>query len=301
MWQTSLIIGKGCGMSDNASFAFTFWGVRGSTPCANKENMEYGGNTTCVQIHIPDSDELLILDCGTGVRNLGQQLCNQEKKHTGRIFVTHPHWDHIQGFPFFRPIYNSANAFDIHMPPQKTGGCEQILSGHLSKTFFPVSLDMIDADLSFHDQSQSRTSYHHYDVEYMQANHSINTAIYKFYLGQKTVVFAPDNELIPQGYAGSDGSKMEAVKKFIYGADVLIHDAQYSRTSYKNKQGWGHSAWQETVSVAKECKVKKLFLTHHDPCCNDGLLNDRDQKLEDRYGSHFDLITLAREGETITI
>lgn len=262
--------------------------------------MEYGGNTTCVQIHIPDSDEILILDCGTGVRNLGQQLCSRDADHTGRIFVTHPHWDHIQGFPFFRPIYRSANYFDIHMPPQKTGGCEQILSGHLSETFFPVSLDMIDANLGFFDQSPSRTSYDQYDVEYIQANHSINTAIYKFHFGQKIFVFAPDNELIPDGYT-RNRKKIKQIKNFISGADVLIHDAQYDRTSYRHKQGWGHSPWQETVKVAKECKVKKLFLTHHDPCCNDKLLGKRDRMLKNRYGSSFDTVQLAKEGQTVAI
>ena len=262
--------------------------------------MKYGGNTTCVQIHIPDEDELLILGCGTGIRNLGRQLYNQGTDHKGRIFVTHPHWDHIQGFPFFRPIYDSSNQFDIHMPPQKAGGCKQILSRHLSETFFPVSLDKMEAALGFVDQSQSRTSYNYFDVEYIPAIHSINTAIYKFHLGDKVLVFAPDNELIPDEY-DRKRQKVEEIKEFIAGADLLIHDAQYDLESYKDKQGWGHSPWQETVRVAQECGIKKAFLTHHDPCCSDKLLDERKRELQSRYGTHFEVIQLAREGQTIAI
>ncbi|NIT61802.1 MAG: MBL fold metallo-hydrolase, partial [Aliifodinibius sp.] len=91
--------------------AVTFWGVRGSTPCANKENMEYGGNTTCLEINVPGTDEILILDSGTGIRNLGNNIIDRPGQIQGRIFITHPHWDHIQGFPFFKPIYGSKNHF----------------------------------------------------------------------------------------------------------------------------------------------------------------------------------------------
>jgi len=113
-----------------------FWGVRGSTPCANSENIYYGGNTSCVQIQIPGYDKLLILDSGTGIRNLGNFTSNYSSgKIEGDLFITHPHWDHIQGFPFFMPFYKKGNTFNIHMPEQYRGGAKEILSGHLTKTF----------------------------------------------------------------------------------------------------------------------------------------------------------------------
>lgn len=276
----------------------TFWGVRGSTPCANKENMRFGGNTTCVQILIPDSEEVLILDSGTGIRNLGNYLVRNGGTVKGRIFLTHPHWDHIQGFPFFKPIYSPKNHFDIHLPEQVNGGCKEILSGHLTKTFFPVTLEMIDANIEYITQPQQRESYGIYEVEYISANHPINTAIYKIHIGGKQIVFSPDNELTPVAEK-MDSYFYKKLKGFFEGADVLIHDAQYDRRSYKNRVGWGHSAWEETVEFAIRSGVKRLYLTHHDPDSNDEYLGILNERIQAEYSSHFQAVELAKEGVTI--
>lgn len=284
-------------MSDRASGACTFWGVRGSTPCANKKNMRYGGNTTCVQIHLPGSDEILIFDSGTGIRNLGQQLAKQERDLSGRIFITHPHWDHIQGFPFFQPVHQPANQFDIHMPAQHEGSCKEIMLGHFSKTFFPVAMDMLDADLRFLTQPPERVSYKGYDVEFIKANHSVNTAIYKLHVNGRQLVFAPDNELVPEKNRHYP-QQVEHITEFITGADVLIHDAQYDLEAYEDRQGWGHSAWEEVVRVAMQGKVRKLYLTHHDPGADDQKLQRLDKRLQEEYGSRFEVIQLAKEGQS---
>lgn len=280
--------------------SITFWGVRGSTPCANKENMEYGGNTTCMQIHIPNSDQILILDSGTGIRNLGNQLVKTQKKISGRIFITHPHWDHIQGFPFFKPIYGSTNHFEIHMPPQVNGGCKEILSGHLTKTFFPVTLEMIDANLVYITQKERKKAYEGYEVEFMLANHTINTAIYKIHVDGKQIVFCPDNELNPINEK-SNAYFYKKLKDFFLDVDVLVHDAQYDRFSYKNKRGWGHSAWEDVVDFALRSRVKNLFLTHHDPDSYDEKLQKLEKKLQENYKDSFESIQLAKEGECVTI
>lgn len=278
----------------------TFWGVRGSTPCANKENMRFGGNTTCVQINVPDSDEVLILDSGTGIRNLGNHLARQGNTIKGRIFITHPHWDHIQGFPFFKPIYNPQNHFDIHLPVQVNGGCKEILSGHLTKTFFPVTLEMIDANIEYITQTQERQSYKGYDVEFILANHPTNTAIYKIHIGGKKIVFCPDNELVPITEK-TESYFYTKLKEFLLGADVLIHDAQYNRDSYKKRAGWGHSAWEEAVDFALKSEVKNLFLTHHDPDADDQYLNHLNEKIQQMYASRFESIQVAKEGAHIFI
>lgn len=267
-------------------------------PCPNRQNMHYGGHTTCVQIHLPGSDEILVLDSGTGIRNLGQQLMEDDAPLKGQLFITHPHWDHIQGFPFFGPLYHGSNRFDIHMPAQEAGGCRAILAGHLTKTFFPVSLDMMDAELHFINQPAERTSYDTFDIEYLEANHSIRTAMYKLHCAGHQLVFAPDNELPPER---SGSPFMDSLTDFIAGADMLIHDAQYDRQLYAGREGWGHSAWQEVVDVARKAGVKKLLLTHHDPDADDEQLQQRDDVLNERYGADFELIQLAKEGQTITI
>jgi len=280
--------------------SLTFWGVRGSTPCANKENMLFGGNTTCVQVHIPHSDEILILDSGTGIRNLGNKLVDQPGKISGRIFITHPHWDHIQGFPFFKPIYGSKNHFRIHMPEQENGeSCKDILSGHLTKTFFPVTLDMIDANLEYTTQISERCEYEGYDIEFMFANHTINTAIYKIHVDGKQIVFCPDNE-INQSAENADPDFYHRLEQFLDDVDLLIHDGQYNLDSYDGKQGWGHSAWENVVDFAAKSGVQRLFITHHDPDSGDQKLQALDQRIRAEFGDQFTSIQLAKEGETIS-
>lgn len=275
--------------------AIKFWGVRGSTPCANKENVRYGGNTTCVQVELPFSDKLLVLDSGTGIRNLGNYLVEFRNKVSGHIFITHPHWDHIQGFPFFKPIYDAENHFDIHMPPQVTGGCREILSGHLTKTFFPVTLDMFDANLEFITQQNNLKEYDGYSVEYMLANHPINTAVYKIRVAGKTIVFCPDNELKPMEEK-TNAYFYKKLKEFFRNADILIHDAQYNLKSYRTKVEWGHSAWQTVVDFAQRSGVKNLFLTHHDPDSDDEYLEQLDEHIQQKFGHNFESVQLAKEG-----
>jgi len=284
----------------NNRTAITFWGVRGSTPCANKENMEYGGNTTCLQVDIAHSDEVLILDSGTGIRNLGTMLDDTPGKIQGRIFITHPHWDHIQGFPFFKPIYGSKNKFTIHMPEQEEGGCKEILAGHLTKTFFPVTLEMIDANLEYVTQSSTEIDYGSYSVEFMLANHTTNTAIYKIRVNGSVIIFCPDNELNPEDVEkGTDF--YSRLKTFFEGADILVHDGQYSLESYENKRGWGHSAWQTVVDFARSAGVKNLFITHHDPDSTDGALAHLEKTLQQQFANDFESIQLAKEGTQLLI
>lgn len=288
-------------MSDTTDRAsVTFWGVRGSTPCANKENMEYGGNTTCVQINVPGSDDYLILDSGTGIRNLGNKIDKTSGKVSGRIFITHPHWDHIQGFPFFKPIYGSENQFEIHMPVQENGGCKEVLSGHLTKTFFPVTLDMIDAHLDYVTQQPDEIEYDGYSMEFMFANHPVNTAIYKIRIQGKTIIFCPDNE-IQTNNLDEDSEFYNELEQFFRDADILIHDAQYDLDIYPDKRGWGHSAWQVVLEFAKKSNVKNVYFTHHDPDSTDQTLASLDEKLQKEYCDQFDSIQLAKEGMEIKI
>lgn len=276
------------------------WGVRGSTPCANPENMRYGGNTSCIQIDVPGRDDLIIADCGTGFRNLGNNLNDGNNEITGYIFITHPHWDHLQGFPFFKPFYNSNNRFDVYMPPQDDAGCRDILQGHLSNTFFPVSIDMLEAELNCYTFEQKIVNFDCASVEYMWANHTIPTAIYKFRIQDKVIVFAPDNELPIDNHPDSVAF-INAFKKFVYGADVLIHDAQFTLEEYKERVGWGHSNWETLLEVTKDLEIKKLCLTHHDPDHTDDQLDRINSKIKNMVFESKTEASIIQEGLEIYI
>lgn len=277
-----------------------FWGVRGSTPCANSENMHYGGNTTCAQIEVPGLDELLIFDCGTGFRNLGNVLLKSGEHLRGRIFITHPHWDHLQGFPFFKPFYDEQSWFRIYMPPQGDIGCKEILQGHMSNTFFPVSMDMLEADLDCETFQPGKKLFDGFTVDYIWATHTVPTAIYKISVGDKSIIFAPDNEIMRDGGRISEKFEKEFIA-FIQGADFLIHDAQFSREEYKAKIGWGHSAWEDVVDIAAKANVKRVSLTHHDPDNDDDKLSEIEAQVRSYAGSKFEEVGLAKEGQTVSL
>jgi phosphoribosyl 1,2-cyclic phosphodiesterase/CheY-like chemotaxis protein len=281
------------------SITLKFWGVRGSAPSANHEYMKYGGNTTCVQIESPVHDDILILDSGTGIRNLGNEIAERiNNQASGHLFITHPHWDHIQGFPFFKPFYHSKNWFKIHMPEQYRGGTKEILSGHMTKTFFPVTLDMFEADIEYISQTEEMQHYDGFTLEYMIANHPTKTAMYKIQIGGYVIVFAPDNEL---NDAPSPIRFNDRFEHFISNCDLLIHDAQFDRDMYKKRMGWGHSAWEDIVETARKNHVKRLYLTHHDPDSTDEVLDRVSKKIERYQQNPFEEIQLAKEGAVIKL
>lgn len=284
----------------NNNLQIKFWGVRGSTPCANAENIVFGGNTTCLQIQSELIPELLIIDCGTGIRNLGNYLIDNNSECKGRIFITHPHWDHLQGFPFFKPFYNESSWFRVYLPPQDGVGCKEILQGHMSNTFFPVTIDMLEADLECETFSPGKINFEGYSVNYKWALHTVPTAMFKFEIGGKVIIFAPDNEL-PIDKSKESLSYLNEFKEFVEGADVLIHDAQYNREQYLERQGWGHSSWDTVIEVTKGLGIGKLLLTHHDPDSTDSYLAELDEKVSKEFGEEYEQISFVKEGQDITL
>ncbi len=276
-----------------------YWGVRGSTPCANPNNMKYGGNTSCIQIELDGTDELIVADCGTGFRNLGNELTSNGHHLQGKIFITHPHWDHLQGFPFFKPFYNSNNAFKVFMPPQDEAGCKEILQGHLSNTFFPVSIDMLESELDCMTFEKGTLNFDSYSVEYMWANHTVPTAIYKFNIGSHVVIFAPDNELPIDNEDHS--AFLNEFKAFVKGADVLIHDAQFTREQHKDRLGWGHSDWETVIDVTKDLGISHLVLTHHDPDHCDEVLDRINLEVAEYASDSYQTVGLVKEGQELNL
>lgn len=270
------------------------WGVRGSTARPGKDYMLYGGNTSCMQVILPENNNLIVFDSGTGIHGLGNELMTAGDKINGRIFITHSHWDHIQGFPFFKPFFDPANSFSIHMPKQQALKCHEVMQGLMSQNYFPTTTDNFKASMNYVTQVTHEQVYEGYTMEYMPANHARITAIYKLRTGNNTIVYAPDNELEPIRNGTIDDFRVN-LRNFLADADLLIHDAQYDRSSYSSKKGWGHSAWQETVEIAAEAGVKELILTHHDPDSTDEDLLETDKQLY-QYRDFFKSLQVAREG-----
>ena len=281
------------------SIEIKFWGVRGSTPCPNIKNIKYGGNTTCFQISSSVIPELLIVDCGTGFRNLGNQLGeNQDLK--GRIFITHPHWDHLQGFPFFKPFYIPGNGFRVYLPPQGEVGCKEILQGYMSNTFFPVAIGMFDADMDWETFYPCKINFEGYSVRCKWAKHTVQTAMFKFQILDKVIIFAPDNEL-PINDSEESKQIIAEFKEFVRDADVLIHDAQFNLDQHKERQGWGHSCWENVIDITKSLGIKKLFLTHHDPDSSDEYLSELETRIKKEHGDAFEELGFAKEGNSVSL
>jgi phosphoribosyl 1,2-cyclic phosphodiesterase len=244
-----------------------FWGVRGSTPTPAAENFRYGGNTSCVEVRSPQG-ELLIFDCGTGLRSFGKQLL-QEFGHQSveaYVFLSHYHWDHIQGIPFFEPLYNPENSFHFHSFPGHRCSVQDALEEQMSDPYFPVNMTTMQAHRHFSNIENEKIGFKDVMLHTVPLNHPQGCIGFRMESGSNVIVYATDNE---PGSPNHDRN----IRKLAEGADVFIYDAQYTPFEYANfKKGWGHSTWREAVNIAKEAQVKQLILFHHDPDHSDNFL-----------------------------
>lgn len=260
-------------------FSVKFWGTRGSIASPGEKTVRYGGNTPCVQVKLPEG-KLIILDGGTGIRELGNELIKKGKEPVkGHILLSHYHWDHIQGLPFFVPAYRTQNKFSIWGPGHPQVSLEKIISDQMESVYFPIKLSHMSAKIDFKILNELEDyKLGHVSVKAFRVNHPGITFGYKIAYQDKNVVYMTDNEIegdqcnswdIP---AGSRGRRQQMLS-FIDGADLLIHDSQYNDEEYHKKKGWGHSTWEQTMTLALEAGVKKLVLFHHDPDHDDDMVS----------------------------
>jgi len=254
-----------------------FWGVRGSTPTPQAENMRYGGNTSCVELRL--GDQIYIFDCGTGFRVLGHQLESEfgDRPISAHVFVSHFHWDHIQGIPFFRPLYNPKSQFSFHSS-SRTRSLKQVMSEQMASPYFPINLSEMGAQQDYYEIESGLL-----DLEVgltlrtAWLNHPQGCLGFRLETKEGIFVYATDNE---PGDVGFD----KAVRKLAEGADVLIYDSQYLPEEYKaRRQGWGHSHWREAVNVVMESGAKELVLFHHDPDHTDVVIDKVVQEARNYY------------------
>lgn len=269
-----------------------FWGVRGSTPTPQAENLRYGGNTSCVEVRLGQA--LYIFDCGTGLRALGQQLLHESNGRPlfAHIFVSHFHWDHIHGIPFFAPMYHHPQNLFVFHSSSRNRSLKRVMEEQMASPYFPVDMSEMKAKREFYELEEGRISVaEDVTVDAMWLNHPQGCLGFRMETKQGTVVYATDNEPGDQHFDKN-------VRKLASGADVLIYDAQYLPEEYAaRKRGWGHSHWREAVNIVMESGAKELILFHHDPDHNDACID----KVVQEARNYYPKVRAAAEGMEIEL
>lgn len=263
-----------------------FWGTRGSLAKPGPTTLRYGGNTSCVEVRTADGT-LIIFDCGTGAHGLGLALQDSgEHPLRGHLLISHTHWDHIQGFPFFAPLFNPGNEFDIYAPGGLGHDLETTLAGQMEYRYFPVTLAQLAAAIRFHDLVEGSFAIGDVRVVTQYLNHPALSMGYRVEADGAVVVYSADHEphaphhpeegSVRAGDARALWVHSEDRRhvEFLAGADLVIHDAQYTVEEYQKKVGWGHGPAEWAVDYAVAAGAKRLALFHHDPL--------RDDAAEDR-------------------
>lgn len=262
-----------------------FWGVRGSIATPGPETVRYGGNTPCVTVE--SGEHQLILDAGTGLRKLGLTLAAEArgKPVSLSMLITHTHWDHIQGFPFFVPAFVPGNHIEVHGPPSVDKPLEKVLRGQMDPEYFPVSLGDMAADIEVHEIRERNFTVGGFAVTARYVNHPGVTMAYRIECDDRVVVYATDIEPYKAQLSDpsdTDGRRAEFGRQrdadlidLIRGADLYIADSQYSPDEYQRKRGWGHSCYLDAVELALLADAKRIALFSHDPMHDDDMVDEK--------------------------
>jgi phosphoribosyl 1,2-cyclic phosphodiesterase len=272
----------------------TFHGVRGSTPCHGEDTRRYGGNTSCVSIDAPGEDPLL-LDLGTGLRYAAAAL--RDGPFRGTALLTHLHWDHVQGLPFFTPILQPGSELDIYGPGQSDGSTiAAALAALITPPAFPVPLFDLPGDIRVHDVEDATFAVGGFTITSRLIPHSGRTCGFRVEWGGRSIVYIPDHQ-----QPDDPLTVAESVRDLCAGADLLIHDAQYTPHEFAQKQTWGHCTVEYAVRVAAQCKVGRLALFHHDPGHDDEMLDQLELQAS-RCAVGFGVgVSSAKEGDRVAV
>jgi phosphoribosyl 1,2-cyclic phosphodiesterase len=301
-----------------------FWGVRGSIPCPGPHTMKYGGNTACLELRFEELDRVIIIDAGSGIRELGNHMVANDLRKgpiKTEIFLTHTHWDHVMGFPFFAPIYIPTTRLKVYGPvTHEDDPLEEVVGGQLTYRYFPVRQAELASKIEYIDRKEGR-----FDLgdgimltnKYL--NHPVLCLGYRFEYRGKVLCIACDTEPFQNvfctdpenpsydeamAHEGKQVAKEEnrRVEEFFAEADFLIHDAQYTQQEYESSRvGWGHSSVEHAIASAKRAGVKRLALFHHEPERTDAQIDELAKEFCNPGFAGDTEVFFAREGMKIEI
>ena len=270
-----------------------FYGVWGSLPVCGREFERYGGNTTCIKIYRENAHRIAVIDAGTGIRNLGKEIVNNKiSQKVINILFSHFHWDHIQGFPFFAPAYNENQRIGILAMGrrEKITNLKEIFSTQMQKEYFPIGLETMGAQFEFLTYGNKEQLYGATVIAVPQ-HHLVAGGSYGFRIEDESVTFAVCTDV--EHINGID----QNIVNLANGADLLIHDGQYTEDEYKKFKGWGHSSYLHAVDVAIKANVKKLIIIHHDPDHNDDFLDAMEHECQKLFPNS----VFAKEGMEVSV
>lgn len=234
------------------------YGARGSIPVSGDDYRKYGGDTTCIEIRT-ENDEIIIIDAGSGIRRLGKKLL-EEERYDFHLLFTHSHWDHILGFPFFKPIYDKRTRIHLTVCPLAQGDMKKLIARSMSPPYFPFLFDDLRSKITYSPECKESYQIDSITITPISLSHPNMGSGFKFVEYGKTFVFLTDNEL---GYTHRGGRTFEAYANFSKGADILVHDAEYTPEQYKETRAWGHSTYTDALNLAINAEVRQFGLFHH--------------------------------------
>jgi phosphoribosyl 1,2-cyclic phosphodiesterase len=274
----------------------TFYGVRGSTPCSSESIQRYGGNTACVAVDLPGTDPI-VFDLGTGLRFWGQELPT-DRIFRGHALVTHLHWDHVQGLPFFAPVLRPGSTFDVYAPSVDATTLAHEFDQFMSPPYFPVRVADLPGELRFHAVADTQFTIGDSTITARSVPHIGQTNGYRIDHADGSVVYISDHQQPIDGTLVVPDSVLELCE----GADLLIHDAQFTSAEFQLKAAWGHCTVDFALAVAAQAGVRRLALFHHDPSHDDLIVDSLlIEAREKALGTSITEVIAAGEGVTLSL
>lgn len=283
-----------------ALMSATCWGTRGSIPSPGHSTAHFGGNTSCLLVRA--GERRFIFDAGTGIRGLGQRMLEEGGRIDADLFLTHFHWDHIQGIPFFAPLYNPETDIRIHGAPQGDRSVESIFRAQLKPIYFPIPFEALEANMQFRHIDEGPWESGDVTVHAIRMRHPANTYGYRIDTKDLSVAYMPDNELVGAEYP-VEPDWYDHLVEFLGDVDLLVHDAMFTDEEYPAREGWGHSTFTQAVQLAQRAGVRSLRFFHHAPDRSDAELLDILTDLSERLAAAGDRLELgvAAEGEELPV